>query len=288
MSLGMQYSVPRTLNAALKLLRLSRGRAKLLAGGTDLKLLIDEGIVRPDVLVDVTRIGELTVIRDSPRGLVIGGAATLDSIQNSPLVKREALALAEAASSVGSVQIRNIGTIGGNIANASPAADTPPALMALGATITLAGPFGTRSLPIGKFFLGVKKTCLASSEVITKIRVPRQPAGTGTAFLKFRRGLGPEMALVNVAVAVTVRDGVLSHARIAFGAVAPTVVRAKHAEAALEGQALSKFIWPRVTEKAMNDIKPITDLRTTESHRRALCGVLLERAVKKAAERALS
>ncbi len=288
MTRGMKYSAPNSLSLALKLMKRSGDGARVIGGGTDLKLLIDDGAEQPNHLVDVTRIREITKIWETDEGLMIGGAAPLVSIQNSPAVREKALALAEAASSVGSVQIRNLGTIGGNLANASPAADTPPALLALGARITMASTSGERSLPVGKFFVGVKKTRLLGSEIITKISIPRLPAGTGTAFLKFGRGLGPDLALVNVAAAVTIREGVIRRLRVALGAVAPTPVSAPHFEAALQGVNIDKVDWGRAAQGAMEDIKPITDVRTTEAHRKVLCSILLQRVVRKAVERARS
>jgi CO/xanthine dehydrogenase FAD-binding subunit len=283
-----KYYTPASLDTALKLLRQDRRAAKVIAGGTDLKLLIDDEVVHPDLLVDLSGIEEMTKISDSKNGLVIGGGASLVSIQNSDLVRRNALALAEAASSVGSMQIRNIATIGGNLANASPAADTPPALMVLGAEVTLASASRRRSLPIDKLFVGVKKTCLASFEIITEIRAPHQKAGTGTAFLKFGRGFGPDLAQVNVAAAVNLKDGNIHNLKVAFGAVAPTPVRARHLEAALRGAKFDRISWDEIEQEAMKDIRPITDVRTTEAHRRVLCAAMLGRAIRKAAERTKS
>ena len=269
-------------------MRRNGGAAKVIAGGTDLKLLIDDGLLHPNLLVDVSRIKEIRGISDTKSGLIIGGAVSLASIQNSPLVRTEALALAEAAGSVGSTQIRNVGTIGGNIANASPAADTPPALMVLGAEVTLTSASHERTMPIGRLFVGVKKTRLSGSEIITKIRVPHQPVGTGTAFMKFSRGLGPDLSLVNVAAALTARDEVIRRLRVAFGAVAPTPVRATHLEAAIQGERLDRIPWAEAEREAMKDIRPITDVRTTEEHRKALCAVMLRRVITKAAERMAS
>jgi carbon-monoxide dehydrogenase medium subunit len=282
----LRYIMPKSLGPALELLRRNVGKARIIGGGTDLKLLIDDGVAQPQLLVDVSMIGSMARIRESGEGLFIGGAAPLTAIQRSAAVRRNAMALSEAAGSVGSVQIRNVGTIGGNLANASPAADTPPALIALGAEVMLRSASKKRCIPVESLFLGVKRTCLAGDEIITEVRVPRHPSSSGSAFLKFSRGLGPDLSLVNTAASLSLEKGALRRVRVALGAVAPTPVRALHFEAMVEGRRLDEIRWKEALDEAMEDVRPITDVRTTERHRRALCRVLLRGAVETAVSRA--
>ncbi len=229
MTVTFRYACPETLPEALALLA-ERGRgARALAGGTD--LMVDlRGGTAPEEVVDVTRIPELNALEQGPDDtLRIGAAASHSRIAGDPLVRRLAPVLAEACASVGSVQIRNLGTLGGNVANAAVAADTLPALAALRAHFEIAGPTGARRLAVDEFFLAPRKTALEKGELLTAVLIPLQPPH-GAAFLKVGRRRAAAISRLSVAAMVNAATGM---ARLSVGAVFPTPRRMEPAEEVL-------------------------------------------------------
>ncbi len=243
--------------------------------------------MRPKWLVDITALG-LDYLRQDKDFVMVGAGTTFAQILDSGMVSRKILVLAEAAASVGSVQIRNLATIGGNLCAAVPSADSAPALVVLESKALVMGVDGPRSLALMDLFAGPKKTVLKQTELLTEVQVPLPPPGTGACFLKAGRRRAMSLAVVNAAVSVRrAPDGVtVEDVRIALGAVAPTPVRAVHAEQALRGQPFSSELVEEAASAVAGDIAPISDIRATAEHRRDLSRVLVQRALHKAWERA--
>lgn len=281
-----EYFVPKTQEEALRLLREQGPTGRLLAGGTDLLVAMREKGLGAECLINIKRIADLRGIGLLPDGgLRIGATTTLYEVETSAAVRRASSVLSEAAGTIGSVQIRNLGTIGGNVANASPAADTAPALLVLDAEMEILSASGTRIVAAERFFTGPGKTVMEQGEILAGIRIPPSAPGTRAAYLKFAPRQAMDIAVVGVAVALELDDdGSCRDARVALGAVAPTTMRARRAEAALIG-AIDERSVEKAAEEASAEAKPISDLRASGSYRRHLVGVLLKRAVKLALSR---
>jgi probable selenate reductase FAD-binding subunit len=275
---------PNSIREAVRLLRRGGRQARVVAGGTDLVVERDRSI---RLLVDVTRLG-LDYIRQDRNGLVVGATATMASLAYSPKIR--ALAdgiLATAASTCGSVQVRNMATVGGNLASASPAADTATPLLVLEATVVLAGPRGRSRVLLEKFFTGPRKTLL-NGALLVEIAIPPLPRGLRTAWSYQKLGRNQtDIAVVNVAAGLCLdRAGRCVWARIALGAVGPTPMRAHKAEALLAGQMLTQELVDRVGDAVMQQVRPIDDLRASAEYRREMSRVLVRRALADCAERA--
>lgn len=271
---------PRDLEEALALLA-ARPEARPLAGGTDLVVQLRAGRRAERVLVDLSRVG-LAGIRETGSGLEIGAGATMDEIARDPHLARWAPALARAAGWVGAWPIQCRATLGGNLANASPAADTAPPLLVAGARVRLrSATGGERDLPIEELFTGPGRTALAPGELIVAVLLP-EPLGAGGAERFAKLGPRREQVISVVSLAVRVVDragGRLRGVRIALGAVAPTPVRARRAEAVLEGSRPDAGALAAASEALALDIAPIDDLRAPATYRRHAAAVLLRRAV---------
>ena len=272
---------PRRLEDALEMLAQRASDARLLAGGTDILVEAKDGRVPRGSLLDVSAVEEMRGIEERDSGLWIGAAATHTEMMESALVARYAPALAEACAVVGGPQIRNRGTLGGNLANASPAADTVPPLFAADAVVEVVSVSARREVPITSMFTGPRRSVLARDELIVGVRVPRRD-GVRAAFLRLGQRQAQAISKVSVAVALSFKDGRPVWVRIALGSVAPTVVRARRAEEALLAGGAEALAQARrlVTE----EIAPIDDLRSTREYRRQMAGVLFERAVRRAVE----
>lgn len=260
----------RTLREALELLSSGR-RLRVIAGGTDLLVQLRTGAVPKTDLLDISRVEELRFIRLEDGVLRIGALTTFMEIYRSELVRRYAPLLAEAAFTVGSFQIMNKATIGGNIVNASPAADSLPPLYALDAELRIVGPYGERLVGIRDFYRGYKRLDLREDELVAEVRI--RPPGDGYIGHFFKHGLrrGDAIAVVNGAVLLALRpDGVVRDARVALGAVAPTVVRSTSCERLLVGSRLSWEAMWRAAEAVVSDISPIDDVRGSAAYRREL------------------
>ena len=274
---------PSSIREAVRLLRSGRGRGRVLAGGTDLAVQADRSL---RFLVDITRLG-LDYIRQRGNAWAIGATTTMAALEYSPKIRGLADGiLARAASSCGSMQIRNMATVGGNLASASPAADTPPPLLALDAVVVLAGPRGRRKMPLADFFASPGKTAL-NGTLLVEIVIPPLPRGgrTGWSFQKLGR-IQTDIAVVNVAAGLRVDPARrCTWARIALGAVAPTPMRARKAEALLIGHVLEPGLVEHVAEEVAQEVRPITDLRASAGYRREMSRVLVRRALEECAER---
>jgi carbon-monoxide dehydrogenase medium subunit len=282
-----QYLAPRSLDEAVAALAAAGAEARVLAGGTDLLPRLERRLVRAATLVDLKRIPELRAITFDPvAGLAIGATARLAEVLEHPDVQRLYPAMAEAASQTATVQIRNMGTVAGNVCNGSPCADSVPILLARGARLTLRSPRGERSLPLGDFFLGPGQTALAPDELLERIHVPPPPRDTGYAFAKLPARTHVDISAVNVGVMVA-RDGdACREARVVLGAVGPVPLRSRKAEAKLAGAVLSEALLREVGELAASETQPIDDVRASADYRRAMAAVLVRRALTVAATRA--
>lgn len=277
---------PKTIEEAVSLLADHGKEAQIIAGGTDLLNLLRTHALIPKYLINIARIPGLDCIRyDEGDGLRIGALATLNAVWLSKVVEASYPLLHEAIGQMGSNQVRNMATVVGNLCRASPSADTAPPLLALEARVKIVGPTETRILPLEAFFTGAGETALKHYEILIEIQVPGLPVGTGVAFLKATR-VAVDLAKVNVASVLMVKDGVCEDVRIALGAVAPTPIRAKKAEEVLKGKKLENKIIEEAAEIAAGETKPITDIRSPADHRRELSKVLVRRAIKVSLERA--
>ena len=259
------------------------GGARLLAGGTDLLIRLRDGTLRPDVVVDVKRITEIEdTIRADGEWLIIGARTAMTEILADSLVRRDFPALAEAASYVGSVQIRNRATLAGNLCNASPAADTAPALLVYDAVVVATGPSGTRRIPVDQWFVGSGVTTLAADEIVTAIELRLPEARRGSAFVRRTRRRGHDLASVTLACAVSA-DGV---ARIAYGSVGPRPVIAADRSGILTDRSAASEARRAVLDGLFGDASPSpTSMRASPEYRLAMLRVLGLRGVDAALER---
>ena len=282
-----EYFEPKTLNEALNILSKFGNEAKILAGGTDLIVQMKLRRIEPKYIVNIKRIPNLRYIKVEDGKVRIGTLTKLRDIEKSDVIKKYFPALYEAVRHMGSVQIRCMGTIGGNLCNASPAADSAPPLMVHNAKLILVSKDGRREVPIEKFFLGPGKTVLKPNEMLLEIEVPiPRDVRYGSAFLKISR-VSMDLAKVNVATYVEVSEGVISDVRIALGAVAPTPIRAYRAEEFLRGKKPDEATLRKAGEMASDEARPIDDLRLTAWYRREVSKVLVRDALRIAYERAL-
>jgi len=258
--------------------------AKILAGGTDLMVLVKEKVLSPRVLVDVNAVTELDWIRwDPDEGLSIGAGTRVAAIETSPLVQEHAPALAFAAAQLGSSQVRHMATMAGNVCHASPSAETPPVLLAHDARLTLGREGAERTLPISEFFLSYRKTALQTGEYLKAFRLPPLPPRAAVAyrFRGLRRAM--EIDMVNVACYLELADdGSAKAVRIAMGAVGPIPYRAVAAEQALAGRPVDDAFFADAGRMAADEANPIDDIRASAAYRKRMVDVLTRRALRAA------
>jgi carbon-monoxide dehydrogenase medium subunit len=277
LSSRFEYIEARSVQEASRLLLKHRGNASLLAGGTDLLVNIRTGNLRPQYVIDLHLIDEMKGLSPLPDGgLRIGALATLSETASHALVQTKYQALHEAILTVGSPQIRNVGTVAGNICNASPAADTAPPLLIFDAVVNIAGPDGSRILPVQDFFKGPGRTALAEGEIVESIDLPPLSDPTASCYLKQGRTRGMDLALAGVGVLV---DGG-GKTGLAAASVAPTPLRLKAAEEILSKGPFESFNLERALDTVMKTIQPVSDVRASREYRAAMTGVLMKRAVK--------
>ncbi|MCD6568010.1 MAG: xanthine dehydrogenase family protein subunit M [Dehalococcoidia bacterium] len=283
-----KYILAKSIEEALNALDKYGEKARVMAGSTDLLPLMRRTGRESEYLVDITAIGKLSYIKQDGEVIKIGALATHSDVNESPVVKKGAFVLAEACGMVGSPQIRNRGTLAGNIMNASPAADTAVALIALGAEAKITSKKGERIEKIESIFLGPGKTTLNSKELITELRFRALYPGEGSAFCKLAKRKGMAISIVNAAAFLSLDESraVCRDARIAVGSVAPTPVRVKSAEDILTGQELGENMIEKASLAARDEVKPIDDIRGGAGYRREMTKVLISSAIRAATERA--
>jgi len=283
---AFDFYQPATIEEASRLLKDNGPGGRFLAGGTDLVIAMKEKGLVPKYIVDLKRVPGLAGIRENGDGsITLGALTTLYTIETSALIKRKYPFLAQSAAEVGSIQIRNRATIGGNMANASPSADTSPALVALGATATIASDRDQRKIAVEEFFKGPGQSMMNADEILTEITIPKTAANLVGEYIKFSPREMMDLAYVGVAVAYNLgaSDKKCTGVRIVLGAVSPTPIRAKRAEAALEGQVLSEALAEKVGQISAEEAKPISDVRSSADYRRAMVGAMTKRALLNAA-----
>jgi len=276
------YYAPDSLAETCEALDRFGSKAKVLAGGTDMIAKMKGGLVAPEILISLKKLVDLQKIEYvAGKGVVIGARATHNDLVNSPILNDKYLSISEAAHHMASNQIRNIGTVGGNLCNAVPSADLPPILIALGATIKLVGTKGERTMLLEDLFTGPMKTVIAQNEILTEIVIPDQ-ASTGSTYIKFGLRRSGALAVVGIGVAVTVNGETITEVKITIGAAAPTPMRAREAEDFLRGKVISDELIAEAGVIAAKESKPISDIRGSAEYRRDLVRVFTKRALNKA------
>jgi CO/xanthine dehydrogenase FAD-binding subunit len=280
------YAAPASLREAVDLLA-AHPRARLLAGGTDLLVQLRAGRKDTDLVVDVKHIPELTAIEYDPaRGLTLGAAAPCYKIYGDGSVTAAYPALAEVASLIGGTQIQGRASIGGNLCNSSPSADSVPLLIAYGATCRIEGPSGSRECKVEDFCTGPGTNVLKAGELLVSLHLPPPGPGVGAHYLRFIPRNEMDIAVVGAGVQVALENGHFRSARIALAAVAPTPLFVRAAGDALAGQPVASESIAAAADLARSAAAPITDMRGTAEYRRHLCGVLTRRALEAAIKKA--
>jgi carbon-monoxide dehydrogenase medium subunit len=283
----MNYHSPRSVKEAVDLLAAHPGAAHVLAGGTDLLVKLRSGFVAPELVVDVKAIPQLRGIQADASGFRIGAGTSCAEIGENAALAAAWPGVVEALQLIGSTQIQGRATLGGNLCNASPAADSVPALIAAGAVCEIAGPGGTREVPVENIITSPGRTSLARGEFILAFRLPKPRARSGDAYLRFIPRTEMDIAVVGAGVALTLDDaGVCTHARVALGAVAPTPLLVADAAKALIGTRVDDKAFAALAAAASAACKPIDDKRGTIAYRIKVSGVLARRAANIALERA--
>jgi len=279
--------IPANVDECVRALKGRGPEVKVLAGGTDLIAQLKVGMVKVATVVDLSGVPELRVLEgDAQRGFRIGAAATARTLERDARLRAALPSLSESGALVGSIQIRNLATLGGNVCNAAPSADMAPPLIALDAEAVIVGPNGRRKVAMASFFEGVRKTVLAPEELLLEFAVPPTGPRSGGAYLRHTPRRELDIAVVGVAAQIALTDGVCRKVRIALAAVAPTPVRATAAEQALEGQPLTPQAITRAADLAVEAARPISDQRGSAEFRRHLVRVLTRRSLTIALERA--
>ena len=286
---AFEYTAPQSVEEVVKLLAGKNGDARILAGGTDLIVQLREGRRKAKLVIDVKNIPELTQVTfDSQNGLHIGSAASCSKICSDANVNKHYPGLVDGIHLIGGVQIQSRASVGGNLCNASPAADSIPTLIVHDAVCHITGPNGARTLPVEEFCTAPGQNALQSGELLASISVPTPKENFGAGYLRFIPRNEMDIAEVGAGASVILDDDKKKFvsARIALGAVAPTPLLASDAGAFLAGKSLTRENVKEAARMAQAIAKPITDLRGTAEHRKHLVAVLVERALNKAIERA--
>ena len=283
-----EFLAPQSVDQAVEILQKANGDAAVLAGGTDLLVQLKNGIRRPRIIVDIKRIPELSALELAESGLRLGAALASAKLNRNSEIKAAYPGLVEAADLIGSSQIQGRASVGGNLCNGSPAADTVPALAALNATCRIAGPSGFREVPVAEFTTGPGQTVLAPGEFLVDFQIDARPARSSDAYLRFIPRTEMDIAVVGAGVALTLDEaGNCTQASVALGAVAPTVISVPAAASALIGSSLDDAALAQAASAASDAAAPIDDKRGTVAFRKHVAGVLVKRAAKIAAGRAV-
>lgn len=284
---AITYESPKSLNQALSLLAAAGEKGRVLAGGTDLLIQLRAGVRQPDHIIDAKAIPELQVLSFSPQeGLHLGAAVACCRLIEDPAVRQHYPGLVEAAGLIGSVQIQSRCSLGGNLCNGSPAADTTPALIALGAVCHVTGAKGPRTVAVEDFVVSPGRTVLQPDELLVEFRIPAPNPHSSDCYQRFIPRNEMDIAVVGVGASVTLNGNTCTAARISLAAVAPTPLFTKEASASLVGKPLNDDTIAAAAALAQKIATPITDMRGTAEYRTHLVGVLTRRVLTTAAERA--
>jgi carbon-monoxide dehydrogenase medium subunit len=283
----MRYEAPESLEGAVALLAGAPGEVRVLAGGTDLLVQMRADLVDPELIVDIKRIRETRVVTEEKGGWRIGAAVTGAELKEHARLKQAWPGVVEAANLIGSTQVQGRATLGGNLCNGSPAADSVPALIAAGAVATLAGPRGKRHLAVEDVMLGPRKLALARGELLVSFLLPPRPPRSSDAYLRFIPRTEMDIAVVGAGVSLTLdAGGAITAARVSLGAVAPRVLLVPEAARAIVGSRLDRPAQDRLEAAARAACQPIDDKRGTTEFRIEVAGVLARRAALIALDRA--
>jgi CO/xanthine dehydrogenase FAD-binding subunit len=283
----MRYEAPESVEGAVALLAGAKGEARVLAGGTDLLVQMRADIIEPDLIVDIKKIPETRAVTEEKGGWRIGAAVTGAELKENARLKKTWPGVVEAANLIGSTQIQGRATLGGNLCNGSPAADSVPALIAAGAMASLAGPNGRRDLPVEDVMLGPRKLALTKGEIVVSFLLPPRPARSSDAYLRFIPRTEMDIAVVGAGVSLTLDgDSVITAARVSLGAVAARVLLVPEAAQAIIGSRLDKPAQDRLEAAARAVCRPIDDKRGTTEFRIDVAAVLTRRSALIALDRA--
>ncbi|HEY7363961.1 MAG TPA: xanthine dehydrogenase family protein subunit M [Methylomirabilota bacterium] len=283
---AFEYHAPTNVKDALGLLGRYKDDAKLLAGGHSLVPMMKLRLAQPKHVIDLRKVPGLTGIKEDGGAIVLGAMTTHWQMESSALLKSKCPILAETASVIGDPAVRNLGTIGGSIAHADPAADQPATLVALGAEMVCEGPKGRRTVKVDDWFQGLMSTALHEDEILVELRVPSWPAGTGTAYMKFPHPAS-RFAVVGVAAVVTLdKEGKCARAGVGVTGAGTRAVRAKGVEAGLTGKKLDAATIEAAAQKAAEGVDVQADLQGSVEYKSHLCRVFAKRAITEAVKRA--
>jgi aerobic carbon-monoxide dehydrogenase medium subunit len=285
----MRYEAPESLEGVVALLAGAKGEARVLAGGTDLLVQMRADVVDPDLIVDIKRILETRAVTEEKGGWRIGAAVTGAELKEHPRLKKVWPGVIEAANLIGSTQVQGRATLGGNLCNGSPAADSVPALIAAGAVASLVGPGGRRELPVEDVMLGPRKLALLKGEIVASFLLPPRPPRSSDAYLRFIPRTEMDIAVVGAGVSLSLdANSVISAARVSLGAVAARVLLVPEAAQAIIGSRLDKPAQDRLEAAARAACRPIDDKRGTTEFRIDVAAVLARRSALIALDRARS
>jgi carbon-monoxide dehydrogenase medium subunit len=285
---NFDYLEPTTVAEACALLKQHAGEAKVFAGGTHVTILMKQGLYQPRALVNIKKISELKGISfDTKEGLIIGALMTHREIETSALVKEKLPALCEAEREVANIRVRNMGTVGGNLASGEPLTDLSQIFIALDGKLKITGPSGQRTMPVEELFLDYYTTSLAEDEIITQVVLPSPPPRSGIEYIRFSSSSVVDKPSAGVAVRLTLDQEAVRIARIVLGCVGPTPIRARKSEALLTGKKLTEELIAEAGAIASQECSPASDLRGSEQYKRAIVGTLVKRALVGAHQRAL-
>ena len=283
----LRYEAPQSLQAAVALLAGASGIARVLAGGTDVIVQMETDLIEPQLLVDIKKIAEMRQIVAENGGFRLGAAVPGMGIVEHAAFARACPGVVDGVKLIGSIQIKGRATMAGNLCNASPAADSVPALVAAGAVARIVGSKGMREVPVETIPIAPGKTSLAKDEIVVSLFLPPRPAHSGDAYLRFTPRTEMDIAVVGVGISLTLDDnGICTAARVALGAVAPTVLLVREASAALVGTPLDDGALDRLAKAASAACRPIDDKRGTKEYRIKVAGVVARRTALLALERA--
>ncbi|MGD0487341.1 MAG: xanthine dehydrogenase family protein subunit M [Syntrophorhabdales bacterium] len=280
------YLKPGSMKEALQMLKEHEDECKVICGGQSLLVIMRQGLVSPEYVIDIKRLEDANYLTyDAKDGLKIGATCTHRTIEHSAMIKEKYPALEAMEEKLASIQVRNWGTIAGNLAHGDPAGDPAPVLIAMGGSVKLGSTKGERVIPLDEFYPDLFETVMDHDELIVEVQVPPRPAKSATKYQKFNL-LESDMGLIGVAVTVTMDGDKCKDARVVLGSAAPTVIRAKEAEQVLIGATLDDTVFEKAGEAAAAECEPVADIHASEEYRRHLIKVLTKRMAKAAWEQA--
>jgi carbon-monoxide dehydrogenase medium subunit len=285
---NFDYLEPTTVAEACAILKQHGGEAKVFAGGAHVTILMKQGLYQPKALVNIKKIPELKNISFDTEGLRIGALVTHREIETSSLVNEKLPVLSEAEKEIANIRVRNMGTVGGNLASGEPLTDLSQIFIALDGQLNIAGPSGQRTILVEELFLDFYTTSLAEDEIITQVVLPPRSPHSGIDYIRFSSSSVVDKPSAGVAVRLTLDKEAVQVARIVLGCVGPTPVRARKAEALLIGKILNAELTEEAGALASQECSPIGDLRGSEEYKRAIVKVLVRRAADAAYKKALS